>query len=43
MDGCGENSNCISSLKFFGRAVTPDFAQLLDRVREGQQTNDDVI
>ena len=39
MDGCGTNSNCMSWLRLFGRAVI----QILLNYLKGQQTDDDVI
>ena len=41
MDDCGKNFNWMSWLRLFDRAVIQ--TQLLNRVREGQQTDNDVI
>ena len=40
MDGCGKNSNCISWLRLFSRAVTQILLNYL-RVWEGQQIDND--
>ena len=42
MDDCGKNTNCMSWLRLFDSS-DPDFAQLLNRVQEGQQTNNDML
>ena len=43
MDLCGKNySNFMNLVKLFRQNSDPAFAQMLNRIREGKQTNDDL-